>query len=45
LVKERFMAFDMMMERMRPDDPSSAPAMMSNLLLRTKPMAAADRPA
>ena len=39
------MAFDMMMERIRPDDPSSAPAMISSLLSSTKPIAAADRPA
>ena len=39
------MAFDMMMERISPDDPSSAPAIMSSLLLSTKPMAAAERPA
>ena len=30
---------------MRPDVPSSAPATISSLLLSTKPIAAADRPA
>ncbi len=29
LVKERFMALHMMMERIRPDEPSSAPAITS----------------
>ena len=45
LVNERFMAFDMLTERMKPDAPSSAPAMISSLLLRTNPMAAAESPA
>ena len=45
LVKERFMARHMMMERIRPEDPSSAPAVTSSLLSRTKPMATAARPA
>src|SRR6266478_6780004 len=45
LENDRFIAFDIMTERMNPDDPSSAPAMMSSLLLRTNPMAAAERPA
>ena len=35
----------MMTERIRPDDPSSAPAMMSSLFSSTKPIATADRPA
>jgi hypothetical protein len=45
LVNDRFIAFDMMMERMRPDDPSSAPAMMSSFESSTNPIAAADKPA
>ena len=45
LVNERFMAFDMITERMKPEEPSSAPAMISSLLSSTKPMAAAERPA
>src|SRR5208283_4224418 len=43
LVNERFMAFDMLTDRMKPDAPSSAPATISSLLLSTKPIAAADR--
>src|ERR1051325_641028 len=43
LVKERFIAFDMMTERIRPDDPSNAPAIINSLLFRTKPMADAER--
>src|SRR5664279_3112787 len=35
LEKERFMAFDMLTERMKPDAPSSAPATMSSCLLYT----------
>src|SRR5664279_270842 len=42
LEKDRFMAFDMLTERMKPDAPSSAPATMSSLLSSTKPMAAAE---
>ena len=44
-VNERFMALDMITERMKPEEPSSAPAMISNLLLSTKPIAAAESPA
>ena len=33
----------MMIERMKPDDPSSAPAMISSLLSSTNPIAAADK--
>ena len=39
------MAFDMFTERMRPDAPSKAPAMIRSLLSSTKPMAAAESPA
>ncbi len=39
------MAVHMMMERMRPLEPSSAPAVMSSLLSSTKPIATAERPA
>ena len=39
------MARHMMMERMNPDDPSSAPATISSLLFSTNPMALADNPA
>ena len=39
------MAWHMMMERMKPEEPSSAPAMMSSLLSSAKPMAQAARPA
>src|ERR1039457_3435317 len=42
LVKERFIALHMMMERIRPLDPSSAPAMMSSLLSSANPMAQAE---
>ena len=45
LVKERFIALHMMTERMNPDAPSSAPAMIRRLFSRTKPMAAAESPA
>ncbi len=45
LANERFIALHIRIDRMRPDEPSSAPAMMSSLLLSTKPIAAADRPA
>ena len=45
LVNDRFIAFDMFTERMKPDAPSSAPAMISSLLLSTNPIAAAERPA
>jgi len=39
------MALHMMIERIRPELPSRAPAVMRSLLLSTKPMATADRPA
>ncbi len=45
LVNERFIALHMMIDRMKPDEPSSAPAIISSLLLSTKPMATADMPA
>ena len=44
-MNERFIAFDMFTERMKPDAPSSAPAMISSLLLSTNPIAAAESPA
>ena len=45
LVNERFMALHMMIERIRPDEPSRAPAAISRLFFKTNPMATADRPA
>ena len=45
LVKLRFMALHMMIERIRPDEPSSAPAVIRSLLSITKPIATADSPA
>ena len=45
LVNDRFIARHMMMARMNPDDPSSAPATISSLLFSTNPMALADNPA
>src|SRR5947199_9561748 len=45
LVNDRFMARDMMIERMNPEEPSSAPAIMRRLLSSTNPMALADSPA
>ena len=45
LVKERFIARHMITDRMKPEEPSSAPAMISSLLSSTNPIAAADRPA
>ncbi len=45
LVNDRFMARHMMIERIRPLEPSSAPAVTSSLLSSTKPMATAERPA
>jgi hypothetical protein len=44
-VNERFIAFDMLTERMKPEAPSSAPATISSLLFSTKPIAAAESPA
>ena len=43
--KERFMARHMMTERMKPEEPSRAPATIRSLLSRTNPMALAERPA
>ena len=45
LVNERFIARHMMIDRMKPLEPSSAPAVISSLLSSTKPIATADRPA
>ena len=45
LVKERFIARLMRMERKKPEAPSRAPAMISTLLLMAKPVAAAASPA
>ena len=45
LVNERFMARHMMIERIRPLEPSSAPAVTRSLLLSTNPIATAERPA
>jgi len=44
-VNERFMARHMITDRMKPDDPSRAPAVMRSLFSRTKPIATADKPA
>ena len=45
LPNERFIAFDIMSERMNPPAPSSAPAMISTLLPIANPVAAAASPA
>src|SRR5437879_12522235 len=45
LLNDRFMARDMMIERINPEEPSSAPAIMRRLLSSTNPMALADSPA
>ena len=45
LVMERFMALHIRMDRMKPENPSSVPAMISTLLESTKPVAADDKPA
>ena len=45
LVMERFIALHISTERMKPEKPSSVPAMISTLLPSTKPVAAAARPA
>ena len=45
LANDRFIARHMMIERIRPLDPSSAPAVTSSLLPSTKPIATAERPA
>ena len=44
-VNERFIALHMITDRMKPDDPSSAPAVISSLLSSTNPIATAERPA
>ena len=44
-VKDRFIAFDMITERMNPDDPSSAPAIIRSFEFSTNLIAAADSPA
>ena len=44
-VNERFIARHMMIDRIRPLEPSSAPAVISSLLSSTKPIATADSPA
>ena len=44
LSTDRFMARLMIVVRMKPDAPTSAPPMISTLLLSTKPVAAAARP-
>ena len=44
-MNDRFIALDMLTERMKPDAPSSAPATISSLLSSTNPIAAAERPA
>src|SRR5512146_3028564 len=45
LEKDRFMAFDMTMERMKPEAPSRAPAMMSTSFPMAKPVADEASPA
>ncbi len=45
LVNDRFIARHMMIDRIKPLEPSSAPAVTSSLLLSTKPMATAESPA
>ena len=45
LEKERFIALHMITDRMKPEDPSSAPATISSLLSSAKPIAHADKPA
>ena len=45
LRNERFIARHMMIARIRPEAPSSAPATISSLLSSTNPNADADRPA
>ena len=42
---DRFIALHMMIERIKPLDPSSAPAVMSRLFSSTNPIATAARPA
>src|SRR5512141_1014612 len=45
LEKDRFIAFDMTIERMKPEAPSSAPAMMSTSLPMANPVAEEASPA
>src|SRR4051812_46161043 len=45
LANERFIALDIIMPRMNPEPPSSAPQMMSTLLPSANPVAAAANPA
>jgi len=45
LVNDRFIARHMTTERMKPEEPSSEPAMISKRLPRANPMAAAESPA
>ena len=44
-MNDRFIALHMMTDRMNPDEPSSAPAVISSLLSSTNPIATADSPA
>ena len=44
-MNERFIALHITIDRIRPDAPSSAPAVMSSLFSMTKPIATAARPA
>ena len=44
LVNDRFIALHMITDRMKPEEPSKAPATTSTLLLSTKPSRAAERP-
>ena len=45
MVKERFIALHIITDRIKPEEPSSAPATMSSLLSRANPIALADNPA
>ena len=45
LANDRFIARHMMIERIRPDEPSSVPAAIKRLFFKTKPIATAERPA
>ena len=44
-MNDRFIARHMITDRMKPDDPSSAPAVMSSLFCSTNPIATAESPA
>ena len=44
-MNERFIAFDMFTDRMKPEAPSRAPATISSLLLSANPIAEAESPA